>query len=51
MTELEDPQHGDVRSLLRVIGPAMMAVGLLFMIVGLGSFFAAFNGSEPPRNF
>jgi len=51
MTELEDPQHGDVRSLLRVIGPAMMAAGLLFMVVGIGSFFASFGSFEPPRHF
>src|SRR5262245_35342624 len=51
MTELEDPQHGDIRGFLRVIGPAMMVAGLLFMVVGLASFFAAFNGNEPPRNF
>ena len=51
MTELEDPQHGDVRSLLRVIGPAMAIVGLLFMIVGMASFFASFGSFEPPRNF
>jgi hypothetical protein len=51
MTELEDPQHGDVRSMLRVIGPAMMVVGLLFMVVGIGSFFASFGSFEPPRNF
>jgi len=51
MTELNDPQHGEIRSFLRIIGPAMMAVGLLFMVVGLGSFFASFGSFEPPRNF
>jgi hypothetical protein len=51
MSELEDPQHDDVRSLLRVLGPAIAAVGLIFMVIGFGSFFASFGSFGPPRLF
>lgn len=37
--------------MLRVLGPAISAAGLVFMIIGIGSFFAAFGSFEPPRYF
>jgi hypothetical protein len=43
--------HNDVRDLLRVVGPVVLAVGVIFMIVGIGSFFASFGGFGPPRYF
>ncbi len=51
MSDLEDPGHDDVRSLLRTIGPAMVAIGLIFIVIGFGSFFTAFGSFEPPRYF
>lgn len=46
-----DPQHGGVRQVLRVVGPLTAGAGLLFLIVGLGSFFSSFGTFEPPRYF
>jgi hypothetical protein len=36
---------------MRAVGPLLAGVGLLFLIVGIGSFFASFGGFEPPRYF
>jgi hypothetical protein len=36
---------------LRVAGPLVALVGLLFLIVGMISFFSAFGGGGPPRLF
>ena len=49
--KLQSPQHSNIRTVLRVGGPVIAAVGLLFMIVGFGSFFASFGSFEPPRFF
>ena len=46
-----DPGHNDIRDLLRVVGPAVLAVGVLFMIIGVGNFFASFGTFQPPRYF
>src|SRR5262245_47588762 len=54
MAEPVDPQnsqHTDIRMLLRIVGPAIVIVGLIFTIVGMVSFFSAFGGFEPPRQF
>jgi len=51
MSQEIDPQHSDIRGLLRVIGPLVVGVGLIFTIIGISSFFSAFGGFEPPRNF
>ena len=44
-----NPGHDTARNLLRIAGPTVFAVGGLFMLIGLVSFFAAFGGSGPPR--
>ena len=49
--QLRSPQHEAIRSVLRVGGPIVAAGGLLFLLVGMVSFFSAFGGSEPPRFF
>jgi len=49
--QLQSPRQSSVRTFLCVAGPAIAAVGLIFLIVGLGSFFAAFGGDGPPRYF
>jgi Double zinc ribbon len=51
MTDLEDPGHDDVRSLLRTLGPALAVLGLIFMVIGIGNFFASFGSFGPPRYF
>src|SRR5262245_19480900 len=51
MSDLENPEQDTIRTTLRTIGPAIAIVGLLFTIVGVGSFFSSFGSFEPPRNF
>ena len=46
-----DPGHIRKRNALRVVGPIILAVGLLFVIVGTVDFFRAFGGSETPKLF
>ena len=48
---LQSPHHSGIRAVLRVGGPLIAGIGLLFMIVGFGSFFASFGSFEPPRYF
>lgn len=48
---LQSSQHSGIRTVLRVGGPAIAGIGLLFIIVGFGSFFASFGSFEPPRFF
>lgn len=40
-----------MRSFLRVAGLLVTAVGLLFTVIGMVSFFSAFGGDGPPRLF
>lgn len=51
MSNLIDPRHEKIRSVLRVVGPAIAAVGLLLMVIGIGSFFSSFGSFGPPRYF
>ena len=46
-----NPGHETARNFLRIVGPLVLAVGGIFMLVGLGSFFSAFGGGGPPRLF
>ena len=46
-----DPRHAELRGVLRVVGPAVVFVGLIFVVIGFGSFFAAFGSFGPPRYF
>jgi len=47
----KSPEHDSVRTFLRIAGPLLLGIGLVFTGIGLGSFFAAFGTFEPPRNF
>ena len=49
--KLQSPQHATIRTVLRVGGPIIALIGLLFIIVGIGSFFASFGTFEQPRYF
>lgn len=46
-----NPNHKQERTILRVVGPVLLAAGLIFIAVGMISFFAAFAGDGPPRLF
>ena len=43
--------HQAIRNLLRVVGPLVLLVGVVFMAVGVVSFFSSFGSSSPPRFF
>ncbi len=45
------PEQASLRSSLRIIGPAMVGVGLLFTAIAMIDFFAAFGGMGIPGNF
>lgn len=51
MSQQIDPQHTERRNTLRVIGPVVVFVGLIFAVIGIGSFFSSFGSFEPPRYF
>jgi protein-S-isoprenylcysteine O-methyltransferase Ste14 len=51
MSKLQTTRHQGTRSFLRVAGPVVAAVGLVFLIIGLASFFSAFSGDGAPRLF
>ena len=46
-----NPRHAETRKVLRVVGPVVAGVGLIFTVIGVGSFFAAFGGGGMPRYF
>lgn len=46
-----NPGHASTRGILRIVGPGLAGVGLIFTIAGIGSFFASFGTFEPPRYF
>ena len=46
-----NPNHGSVRSVLRIAGPLLLLSGIVFIAVGMISFFSSFGGLEPPRYF
>jgi hypothetical protein len=45
------PKHDGVRLFLRVFGPLLTLAGLIFIAVGMISFFSAFGSFGPPRYF
>jgi len=46
-----NPNHKLIRAVLRIVGPLTLGVGLIFIAVGLVSFFRSFGSFEPPRYF
>ena len=47
-----NPRHDEMRSVLRLVGPAIAGVGLLLLVVGMVSFFSSFGGGGGfPRLF
>lgn len=51
MSTLQTPKHEATRSLLRIAGPSIALVAVIFLIVGAVNFFSSFGGFEPPRLF
>jgi hypothetical protein len=49
--QLQSPQHNTIRTAMRIGGPIIAALGLIFTIVGFGSFFSSFGSFEPPGYF
>lgn len=46
-----NPKHSSIRLVLRLIGPALLVVGAIFMIVGFVDFVGAMNGHGAPTKF
>ena len=51
MSKLQTPKHKETRSFLRVAGLVIALVGLIFLIIGVASFFSSFGGGGSPRLF
>lgn len=47
MSQMMNQGHANNRAVLRILGPILVLVGLIFIIVGVSSFFGAFNSSLP----
>lgn len=43
--------HDQARSTLRILGPAVLGVGLIFVAVGMISFFSSIGSFQPPQYF
>lgn len=46
-----DDQHEQVRTVLRLLGPFVVLVGLTFLLFGAVDFFSSFGSFEPPTLF
>jgi hypothetical protein len=46
-----DPRHGEVRSVLRIVGPLVLASGLLLIGIGVASLFDSMHSFGPPKYF
>ncbi|HUF62559.1 MAG TPA: hypothetical protein VMN36_10840 [Verrucomicrobiales bacterium] len=51
MSKLQTPKHKGTRDFFRVAGLLVAGAGLVFLIIGLASFFSAFGAGGPPRLF
>ena len=51
MIKDNDPQHLRRRNLLRTAGIGILALGLIFTAVGIGSFFLSFGSFGSPKYF
>lgn len=51
MSQHIDPRHRETRNTLRVVGPAVVILGLIFTAAGMGSFFSSLGSFDPPRYF
>lgn len=44
-----NPNHTQQRGVLRAVGPLVLFVGLIFMAIGMVSFFSAIGSFDPPK--
>ncbi len=51
MSKLQTREHRGARNFLRIAGLLTIAVGLVFLIIGLASFFSSFGSFSSPRLF
>ena len=52
MNDIKSPEHNTVKKVLRIGGPIILLLGLLFTLVGVGSFFVCMvTQSGPPVLF
>ncbi len=51
MSQLHDSNHEQLRDTLRIVGPLVVGVGVVFAAIGIGNFFSSFGSFEPPRYF
>ena len=51
MSTLQTSKHQATRTLLRVAGPAIAFVALVFITIGAIDFFSSFGGFGPPKRF
>src|SRR5687768_5452008 len=49
MSALQTPKHRAIRSFLRLAGPVILVIGLIFVVIGLISFFSAMGGQGQPK--
>jgi hypothetical protein len=49
--KIQSPNHAAIRRVLCIGGPLIALAGLVFIIVGVASFFTAFGAGGPPSNF
>lgn len=49
--KIDNEAHREIRKVLRVVGPLVLGMGLLFLVIALVDFFMAFGGAEPPKLF
>jgi hypothetical protein len=48
---LQSPRHQTVKQVLRIGGPILLLAGLLFLLIGMVSFFLALGSFGAPRYF
>src|SRR5262245_42110027 len=46
-----DPRHQETRAVMRLLGPSVLGLGVVFTAVGMISFFSAFGTFQSPRYF
>jgi len=49
--KMRSPNHAAVRRVLCIGGPLIALAGVVFIIIGIASFFTAFGTGEPPSSF
>jgi uncharacterized membrane protein len=51
MNQLQSPNHSRVRKALRIAGPLILIAGLVFVLIGMISFFSSMSNSRRPEYF